>query len=65
MYRAWGYPILPIIFIVSTAIIVINELSTNPRERITGLAIVLAGLPLYYLRVARLRQSRASTNADH
>jgi APA family basic amino acid/polyamine antiporter len=65
LYRAWGYPILPIIFIVSTAIIVINELITNPRERITGLAIVLAGLPLYYLRVARLRQSRASTNADH
>ena len=64
-YRAWGYPVLPTIFIVSTAIIVINELITNPRERIIGLAIVLAGLPLYYLRAARLRQSRTAANADH
>ena len=63
-YRAWGYPILPIVFIVSTAVIVINELIVNPRERITGLAIVLAGLPLYFLRVARLRQSRTTANAD-
>jgi APA family basic amino acid/polyamine antiporter len=64
-YRAWGYPVLPIVFIVSTAIIVTNELITNPGERIVGLAIVLAGLPLYYLRVARLRQTRIAPNADH
>jgi APA family basic amino acid/polyamine antiporter len=64
-YRAWGYPVLPIVFIVSTAIIVTNELITNPRERIVGLVIVLAGLPLYYLRVARLRQTRIAPNADH
>jgi APA family basic amino acid/polyamine antiporter len=64
-YKAWGYPVLPVIFIVSTAIIVVNEMMTNPRERIIGLAIVLAGLPLYYLRVARLRQTRATANADH
>src|SRR6185503_101609 len=47
-YRAWGYPVLPIVFIVSTAIIVINQLTINPRESVIGLAIVLAGLPLYY-----------------
>ncbi len=63
-YRAWGYPVLPIVFIVSTAVIVFNQLASDPIESATGLLIVLAGLPIYYLRAARLN-SRTVTHADH
>jgi basic amino acid/polyamine antiporter, APA family len=63
-YRAWGYPVLPLVFIVSTAIIVFNQLASDPIESATGLLIVLAGLPIYYLRTARLN-SRTVTHADH
>jgi APA family basic amino acid/polyamine antiporter len=62
-YRAWGYPVLPVIFIVATAIIVFNQLAADPIESATGLLIVLAGLPIYYLRAARLN-SRTVTHAD-
>ncbi len=63
-YRAWGYPVLPLVFIVSTAVIVFNQLAADPIESATGLLIVLAGLPIYYLRTARLN-SRTATHADH
>jgi basic amino acid/polyamine antiporter, APA family len=64
-YRAWGYhPVLPIVFIVSTAVIVFIQLASDPIESATGLLIVLAGLPIYYLRTARLN-SRTVTHADH
>ena len=63
-YRAWGYPVLPIVFIVSTAVIVFNQLASDPIESATGLLIVLAGLPIYYLRTSRLN-SRTVTHADH
>ena len=63
-YRAWGYPALPLVFIVSTAVIVVNQLASDPLESATGLLIVLAGLPIYYLRTARLN-SRTATHADH
>jgi basic amino acid/polyamine antiporter, APA family len=63
-YRAWGYPVLPLVFIVSTAVIVFDQLASDPIESATGLLIVLAGLPIYYLRTARLN-SRAATHADH
>ena len=63
-YRAWGYPVLPLVFIVSTAVIVFNQLISDPIESATGLLIVLAGLPIYYLRTARLN-SRTVTHADH
>jgi APA family basic amino acid/polyamine antiporter len=63
-YRAWGYPVLPLAFIVSTAVIVFNQLAADPVESATGLLIVLAGLPVYYLRTARLN-SRTVTHADN
>jgi basic amino acid/polyamine antiporter, APA family len=47
-YRVWGYPIVPIIFVVSSAYIVVNQILHEPRESATGLALVLAGLPIYY-----------------
>jgi hypothetical protein len=55
--------VLPLIFIVATAIIVFNQLAADPLESATGLMIVLAGLPIYYLRAARLK-SRTVTHAD-
>jgi len=63
-YRAWGYPVLPLVFIVSTAVIVFNQLAADPVEGATGLLIVLAGLPVYYLRTARVN-SRTATHADN
>jgi APA family basic amino acid/polyamine antiporter len=48
-YRVWGYPVIPIIFVASSAYIVVNQILHDPRESAVGLAFVLAGLPFYYL----------------
>ena len=63
-YRAWGYPVLPALFIISTAVIVFNQLAADPVESAIGLLIVLAGLPVYYFRTARRFSPRTVTNAD-
>jgi APA family basic amino acid/polyamine antiporter len=48
-YRAWGYPILPAVFIASTVLIVATQLVRQPAESVTGLLFVLAGVPVYYV----------------
>jgi APA family basic amino acid/polyamine antiporter len=48
-YRVWGYPVLPIVFILAALAIVANTLVTKPFESFLGLAIVLAGIPLYFI----------------
>ncbi len=48
-YLVWGYPILPIAFIVASLAIVANTLIAKPVESMLGLAIVLAGIPLYFI----------------
>jgi APA family basic amino acid/polyamine antiporter len=59
-YRAWGYPILPAIFVVSSAAIVAHQVATEPAESLSGLAIVAAGLPVYWLWTRRRTHSNRS-----
>jgi APA family basic amino acid/polyamine antiporter len=47
-YRTWGYPLVPLLFIVSSAVIVGNQIVAEPLESMTGLLLVMAGLPVYY-----------------
>jgi APA family basic amino acid/polyamine antiporter len=52
-YSVWGYPLVPIIFIISSAAIVINQIVTDPAESLFGLLLVAIGLPIYYFWVGR------------
>jgi APA family basic amino acid/polyamine antiporter len=54
-YRVWGYPFVPIVFVLSSAYIVVNQLVTDPAESRTGLLFVLAGLPVYFLLLRKPR----------
>lgn len=51
-YRTWGYPVVPIVFIVASLAIVINQFISTPGEAATGLGLVVLGAPVYYLRHA-------------
>jgi basic amino acid/polyamine antiporter, APA family len=47
-FRASGLPVAPIAFALVCLAIVVNQIATDPRESLTGLALVVAGLPVYY-----------------
>ena len=47
-YRAWGYPVVPAIFILSTAVLVVSTLIERPVESIAGLGLLLLGVPAYW-----------------
>ncbi|MFN2384101.1 MAG: APC family permease [Gemmatimonadota bacterium] len=53
-YRAVGYPVLPAIYLVAAAGIAITLLIAKPVYTISGLVIVLLGIPVYYLWRNRL-----------
>jgi APA family basic amino acid/polyamine antiporter len=64
-YRVRGHPVLPAIFVASTAAIVVNQIITDPVESATGLLLVLAGIPVYLIWAgARRRQERVSHAGD-
>ena len=52
VYRMWGYPAVPLVFIAASLVIVINQIVRDPIDALTGLGIVAIGAPAYYLWVA-------------
>ena len=52
-FRAWGYPWAPGIFIVASAAMVVNEMIRNGATAFAGLAVIAAGVPVYYIFARR------------
>ncbi len=48
-YKAFGYPLVPALYILTTVFIMIILLIYKPRYTFAGLIIVLAGIPVFYL----------------
>ena len=46
-FRVPGYPVTPVLFILVTALIVINTIYTAPIPTLAGIAVMLLGLPFY------------------
>ena len=56
-YRAWGYPVVPGLFVLASLVLVLNTLRERPRESLVGLGLIALGLPayLYWRRRAAAR----------
>jgi len=48
-FRAAGFPVTPILFAATCLAIVVNQIVSDPRSSLWGLALVAAGLPVYYI----------------
>lgn len=46
-YRTWGYPVVPVVFVLTALAFVVNTLGEKPLESAIGLGIVLLGVPAY------------------
>lgn len=64
-YRMWGYPVVPLLFVISSAAIVLNQIAADPRESAVGLLLVGAGIPVYCFWARRGARKGAIANADH
>ena len=51
VYRAWGYPWIPMLFLLTTAWLLITTLITAPLRSLIGLGLVALGVPVYYYQM--------------
>ena len=47
-YRVWGYPAVPIVYILASGAFVLNTLIEKPAESFAGLGFLALGLPVYW-----------------
>jgi basic amino acid/polyamine antiporter, APA family len=48
-YRVWGYPILPALFVICAAAVLISSYLSNLRGSLLGTALILLGLPVLWI----------------
>ena len=46
-YRVWGYPVLPAVFVLSAAVVLVSSFKGNLQGSLIGSGLILLGLPLY------------------
>jgi APA family basic amino acid/polyamine antiporter len=47
-YRTWGYPVVPALFVLVTIYLIGFTIKNAPLQSLIGLAIIAAGLPVYF-----------------
>ena len=61
-YRTWGYPVVPIVFLIASSWLIFMTILNSPRQSAIGLGLILLGLPVYW--ILQSRQGSAKTNND-
>ncbi|HEY6491190.1 MAG: amino acid permease [Terracidiphilus sp.] len=66
-YRAWGYPFLPALYLLGATTVLLALFFYRPTTTWPGFAIVITGIPVYFLVVSRrgrvARSAREDTDA--
>src|SRR5215831_4714975 len=47
-YRLWGTPVVPLVFIAASLVVVAMQITAATKDSLLGLAMVVAGLPVYF-----------------
>lgn len=65
-YKAFGYPVIPAIYILTTAFIMVILLIYKPTYTLPGLAIVLLGVPVFFIwkKYSRNRVNYGNSKED-
>src|SRR5262245_14913356 len=58
-YRTWGYPVVPVVFILTALAFDANTLRERPTESMIGLVFLVLGLPAYFFWRRKSRRKAA------
>ncbi len=60
-FRAWGYPWAPATFVVASAVMLVNEIIRNGIAALAGIAVIAAGVPIYFVFARRHPRNQLGT----
>ena len=47
-YKAFGYPVVPLLFLLVAGWLLVNTMMSSPKQSFIGIFLILLGLPVYY-----------------
>jgi len=61
-YKAWGYPYLPLLFVLINLAVFFNTIWAQPLQSVVGLVILLVGIPAFLYWKAKARKHQEIEN---
>jgi APA family basic amino acid/polyamine antiporter len=58
-YKTWGYPVVPALFVVLSAAVLLNTFWNERQDSMWGVVLVATGIPVYFLWKLWKRRSRS------
>jgi len=62
-YRVWGYPIVPVLFVLASAVLLYYTFTDNLRNSGLGSLVILAGVPVFHAFARRRAESQGSARS--
>jgi APA family basic amino acid/polyamine antiporter len=59
-YKVWGYPVIPVVYILFCITLFFNTIYTRPREAAIGMTLILSGIPVYFMLKRSSKQGKKS-----
>ena len=56
-YKAFGYPVVPILFLLVATWLLLTTLFNSPHQSLKGIILILIGLPFYFYLVRQNREA--------
>ena len=56
-YQTWGYPVVPVLFLLVSVWLIVNTLMATPGRALAGLGLMACGLPFYWYWTRQLKRS--------
>jgi APA family basic amino acid/polyamine antiporter len=60
-YRVWGYPVIPVLFVIASAVLLYYTFTENLRNSALGTLVILAGIPPFYFFARRRNHNPAKS----
>ncbi|MCY7377470.1 MAG: amino acid permease [Pyrinomonadaceae bacterium] len=57
-YKAFGYPVVPILFLLVAGWLLVNTMINSPTQSFIGIFLIALGLPVYYYLTSRTRTEK-------
>jgi APA family basic amino acid/polyamine antiporter len=63
-YRAWGYPLVPALYVAATGWLVVSTLLATPARALAGLGLIALGIPVYGYFARQQPNEQHAAHAD-
>ncbi len=63
-YKAFGYPVVPILFLLVSGWLLITTMYNTPTQSFAGIFLILLGLPVYYYLTNRNKGKKEEINEN-